>query len=510
MADALLLGIDCGTSVVKAALFDLSGREVAVSQRSTTLLSPQPGWAETDMEHTWSAVVAVIRELVESPAAHAASIEAVGVSGNMIGAWMIDAQGKPVRNAVLWADARTHPLLADLEARTPGLFAHVFESDGCVLESGATLPLIRWFAEHEPAALERASAIFSSKDYVTFRLTGMVQIDPSEAAVLPGNTRTQQLESALFERFGISAYQRLIPPVQPSQAVIGHVLPDVAALTGLRAGLPVVAGAGDVPANAIGIGATEPGQAFTILGTNCQACMTFDAPMFEPADVGLLFYVPGGRWFKALMNVAGTTNVDWFIEQFCAEERLASAASQDMYQRVEALAQSSPVGANGVLYHPYLSTAGVIAPFVEPAARAGFFGLERTHRRADMLRAVYEGVALAVRDCYAVLNRPIHHLILGGGGARSAVWPQLIADCLGAEVVIPQGHEFGAKGAALLAGVGIGLYSDILSAAQQSFHALRTIRPDRSMADTYDSLYAAYKSHQTALRPVWKAASRRP
>jgi sugar (pentulose or hexulose) kinase len=146
----------------------------------------------------------------------------------------------------------------------------------------------------------------------------------------------------------------------------------------------------------------------------------------------------------------------------------------------------------------------VIAPFVEPAARANFFGLARHHRRADMLRAIYEGIALAIRDCYSALKQPISTIILGGGGARSGLWPNIIADCLGAQVIIPHGREFGAKGAALLAGVGIGLFSDITTASRQTFHPQHTIAPDHSLTVAYDALYSDYRTVQTALRPAWK------
>jgi sugar (pentulose or hexulose) kinase len=264
-----------------------------------------------------------------------------------------------------------------------------------------------------------------------------------------------------------------------------------------------VAGAGDVPANALGLGAVVPGTAFTILGTNCQSCLVYDHPIFEPAEVGLLFYVPGGRWFKALMNVAGTTNLDWAVAQFCGEERAQAQSRDDLYRRVEALAANSPIGANGVMYHPYLGTAGVIAPFVEPTARAQFLGLHGGHTRADLLRAVYEGVALAIRDCYAALTTPISRILFAGGGSRSPLWAQMIADCLGAEVALPVGREFGAKGAALLAGVGVGVFADVIAASQGAAEVARVFTPRDSFTSAYEAVFERYRDGRRLALPLW-------
>jgi len=289
--------------------------------------------------------------------------------------------------------------------------------------------------------------------------------------------------------------------VQPSDRVIGRLQPQAAALIGLKAGTPLVAGAGDVPCNALGLGATEADTAFMVLGTNLQVCRVFEQPMFEPPLVGLLFYQPHKRWFRALMNVAGTTNLDWAIRQFYAE--LGAAKAAERFKRIEAEASRRSIGADGVIYLPYLSRAGLIAPFVAPAARAQFVGLHDGHTRADLLRAVYEGVALAARDCYSALGELPAQVIFAGGGARSAFWSQLMADCLGATVVVPQGHEFGAKGAALLAGVGVGMFSDIQTASRSAFRPARIYTPDREAHAHYTALYARYRAVQQSAQALW-------
>ncbi len=504
MGKDYLLGVDAGTSVIKAALFDLQGDEISSTSRRTQLDNSVPGRCETSMTGTWEAFAQTVRDLLQKASLDGSRIAAVGVTGTMIGAWLIDAQGQPVRNAMLWCDGRSQPLIRRLEAEHPGFLSEIFAIDGCVLETGCTLPLVRWLAENEPDALARAKTICCSKDYLVSRLTGKIQIDPTEASGMPGNIRTQTYDDRLFAMFGIEAYRHLFPTIKPSEEVIGEILPEAASATGLVAGTPVTVGAGDVPANVLGIGAVEPGIALTVLGTNCQSGLVFDHPVFEPPDVGLLFYVPGQRWYRALMNVAGTTNLDWFIDQFCSAEQDGAPSRTALYAAIEQLAAQSEPGARGIIYHPYLSAVGVIAPFVEPAARAQFFGLTQQHRRADMLRAVYEGMVLAIRDCYNALNTSIQEIRFAGGGARSELWGQMLADCMGTRVIIPQGTEFGAKGAALLAGVGAGLFETITDAARTTFRVARSYEPDPRLKARYDAVYQVYRMLRDDMRPAWR------
>jgi sugar (pentulose or hexulose) kinase len=239
-----------------------------------------------------------------------------------------------------------------------------------------------------------------------------------------------------------------------------------------------------------------------------------------------MFCLPEQRWLRAMINVSGTTSMDWFIAQFCAGEMAASQGVQaDLFARLEALAQSSRAGANGVLYLPYLSLQGITAPFWEPAARAEFFGLSDRTTRADLLCALYEGIALSIRDGYAVLPQAVNEIRLSGGGAKSAFWSQMIADCTGCRVVVPPGSEFGARGAALLAAVGLGWYADVTTAVAQTrglsdspastaanpgqIHAPRVFLPREEMTAVYDRLYAVYRSLQHDLLPSWRLAAGR-
>jgi sugar (pentulose or hexulose) kinase len=491
-----LLGVDVGTSVIKAALFDHDLNEIAVASSRTTLNSPQPGWIETDMTATWEAVVEAVRKLLADSPIDAGTIAAVGVTGNMVGAWLVDAEGDPVRDAILHIDNRTQPLMERWSDENPDFPNTVFSYSGSAMQPGCTLPLVRWLADHEPDTLAQANYIFCSKDWVISKLTGTYQIDPSEASVMPGDTRTRQYAEPLFDLMGIRGQRDLFPPIVPSEQVVGEVTTIAAERTGLRAGTPVVAGAGDVLATGIGVGAVQSGTAYAILGTAGINGLVIDSPISEPDGIGLTFCQPGGNWVRVMVNTLGTPNLDWCIEQFFSDIH----GSSDLFTQLEKRATDSGPGARGLIYLPYLSTTGVFAPFVEPGARAQFFGLSQDHTRNDMLRAVYEGLAYSIRHCYSAMPVEVSEIRLTGGGANSEFWSQMIADVTGRRVVIPEGREFGARGSAVLAGIGIGWFESV-TAATQNLKTRRAYPPNTIPA--YEAAYQTYLALVESLRAVW-------
>jgi sugar (pentulose or hexulose) kinase len=232
-----------------------------------------------------------------------------------------------------------------------------------------------------------------------------------------------------------------------------------------------------------------------VVGTTCLNGVVSEEPWFEPRDMGILFTVPGGLWIKTMVNVAGTTNLDWALSALCPD----FLGDADPYVRLAAEAERSPPGARGVVYVPYLSHIGIIAPRLEPGARAAFFGLDPDHVRSDMTRAVYEGLAYAIRDCYERIGRPVSTIRLVGGAARSPLWTQMIADVTGAPVEIPEGAEFGAKGAALLAATGLGWFPDIRAASLASHRTQRLHEPDARRAAAYSEGFRRFRLASDAL-----------
>ena len=501
---AYVIGLDVGTSVTKAALFDRSGQEISVASKRTRTVSPSPGWFEMDADELWQAVVDVSHEVVAKAGVDPADIEGLAITAVMIGSWMIDAEGRVLRPGILWNDGRAQDLMDRLCATNPGLMSQLFDSSGQVMQLGCTLPLLAWLAENEPEILGRSVNILTAKDYIRMRLTGRIATDETDAAIGPGTAHGRCFNPDLLRLFGIEHMARLLPDVLPSEALAGHLTADAAALVGLPPGLPIAMGAGDLPACVIGSGSAEAGLACTVLGTTCLNGVLSTAPVFTPRDMGILFTIPGGLWLKTMVNVAGTTNIDWCLDALCPDLK----QWEHPYAALNEIAAGGVPGANGLTFVPYLSQIGIIAPRLEPGARAAFAGLDPSHGRADMVRAVFEGVAYSIRDCYQAIGRPIDAIRLVGGGARSPFWSQMIADVTGLPVEIPAGTEFGAKGAALLAGTAIGWYGSVAEACRETFVLANRYEPDAALKAGYDAAFSRYQQVSTAtldrLAPLYR------
>jgi sugar (pentulose or hexulose) kinase len=447
-----------------------------------------------DPESAWEAAAAVCRRVLSHPGVDSRRIAAVGVTGVMVGAWLVDRHGRPLRPAILWDDGRALECVERLQQRHVDLMSVIFSRSGSVMQSGCTLPVLRWLDEREPELLGEAAAILNAKDFLRFRLTGVIATDETEAAVAPGSARNRIHDEDLFALFGLERRRRLMPPVKPSTECVGAVTTAAAEATGLLPGTPVVAGAGDTPASVLGAGIGEPGLACAVLGTTSLNGVVTDKPIFEPADLGILFTLPDGLWMKTMVNVAGTTSLDWCLSALCPD----LLSRSDPYQALEEIAASARPGAKGVVYVPYLSPSGVVAPRIEPGARGLIAGLTPAHGRAEMVRAIYEGGALAIRDCFAAIDQKVDRIRLVGGGARSPFWSQVIADVTGRPVETPEGTQFGAKGAALLAGVGVGIYGSVREACRETFRVARSHTPDPTQRATYDEAFRLYCACRTA------------
>jgi len=487
----MYLGLDVGTSMIKAALFDGSGREIdSAGQRM--MLRPGPvGWSELEAADTWAAVRATLAALLEGR--DAGEIRAMGVTGVMVGAWLMDGDGAILRPPILWNDARAQALVDELVADNPAFFADVFSGSGSLMQLGCILPVLAWLQREEPEAVERARHVLCAKDYIRFRLTGTVATDESEAAMAPGSARKRGFDIAQAARLGVTGLSGILPPVMRGETLAGRVTAAAAAETGLPQGLPVAVGTGDTGASVLGAGCHAPGQAASVLGTTCLNGVLFGEPVFTPHE-GLLFILPGDLWMRTMVNVAGTTVLDWALATLCPDV----AAQDEPYERLGALAQSAPPHADGLIFLPYLSASGVIAPRIEPRARAGFFGLAPHHDRAALVRAVYEALAHAIRHCYADIGADLSVIRLSGGGARSPFWSQMIADAAGVPLEVPEGTEFGAKGAALCAATAIGDFDSVREASGATFTLKRRHEPDQDAHAAFGEAHEAYLAASAA------------
>jgi sugar (pentulose or hexulose) kinase len=484
---AWLLGIDKGTSVIKAVVFDDAGRQVAAAQRRVEVLRPRPGWHEEDPQRTWTDCAAAIREAVAAAGIAPDAIAGVGIAAHMGGAWLVDAAGTPIRNAICWPDERAQADQLALERA--GVLPETFAISGNGLMPGITLLLLSWLGRNEPETRARTAHVLCAKDYLRLRLTGQVATDPSDVCFVPGDVRRLEFSPRLMELCGAADWLDRMPPILPSGAVAGTVTAAAAAETGLAAGTPVVTGLGDACANALGAGTIRPGDALTVLGTSCLNTLILDAPDSAPEGLGFLFAMPMGRYARILPNTSGTIAMDWYLDRFGP----ASAPDgRPDFAALEARAAAVPRGAQGTMLLPFVNGAGMLAPQFDPLARGAFFGLSGQTTPDHLLRAVYEALCLATRDCLLAMPQRPGTLVLTGGGARSAFWAQMFADVCGLPVRTVEVAESGALGVALLAGVAAGLWPDLDAAVAATARTAAEYRPDPQAAADYDGWYDLY------------------
>lgn len=504
MSAAYLLGIDAGTTVIKSTLFDLEGREIAGSAYDSSFLTPHPGWAESDMYTVLQAVQFTVRQTLACAAVAPEQVVAIGVTGQGDGTWLVDRAGAPVRPAILWSDGRTAELVQQLWRS--GIGHELFQITGTALNTCNQAMHLRWLQEHAPETLHHAAAVLRAKDWIFLCLTGVVSTDVTDASHTYFSAYTQAYDDRVLSLLGVEAWRRAIPAALRPADLKAPLLDSVAANLGLRAGTPVTAGPFDVAASALGVGAALPGDACSVLGTAGVHQVMVAAPVFEPADIGYnMCHAPEGVLIRLLPTMTSTQNLQWFAREFYAPEWTAARASgANIWDMLERIAAEEPLGARGVLYHPYLDPAGERAPFISAAARAQFSGLSAYHTRATLLRAVYEGVVLSVLDCYETMGAPVTALRLAGGGARSSLWAQMLADALAAPVLVAEGAEYGARGAVINAAVAIGLYSSYAEAVAHMVRPACTYEPTPDHRQRYLMLLEIYRAERAAMMRVWE------
>ncbi len=504
--DECLIGIDAGTSVVKAVAFDHAGNEVCSDERPFDTHRPHALWVEQDMDELWATVQECTASIAARLADEGRSISGIGVTSTGDGTFLIDAQGRPVRNGILWCDGRSGEIVERWHAE--GTAREAFGICGTSVFTGSQAAQLVWLREHEPEALASAATICHAKDWLFFKLTGKRTTDETDESLTMLRMSTRQYDEEIFRIFGIEDLFPKFPPVLPSEENSGSIRPDVAAGLGLPADLTVVSGPMDVAACALGTGAIDHGQASTVLGTAGIHQVIMERPILEPVMVGMtLCHGVKGRWMRMLAAMTATPNLDWFLDQMGAP-LVAEAKGGDIYAHLEKLIGTVPAGSEGVMYHPYLFPGGERGPFVKPSARASFTGLNLNHSLKHMLRAVYEGVALATLDCYQHMPVEPDSVLLSGGGAKSDAWCQIVSDCLGKPVSVPEGSQFGAKGAMINAGVAIGLYEDAHDAVKQTVRMARFFEPNAENTAVYQQLYEVYSLLAQRQMDLWDMRAR--
>ncbi len=495
MPDPLFLGLDIGTSGVKAIVVAVSGSVTAAATTPITMATPRPGWAEQDPEAWWTAAVASIRRVLES--VPGARIACAGISGQMHSSVFLDRSGRVIRPALLWCDGRTTVECGEITRRAGGEERLRDWVRNPALE-GFTLPKVLWLRNQEPQSFSRLATVLLAKDFIRFRLTGVLATEPSDAS------GTLMFDPARLEWSGeilaaVDVPRGFLPEVGGSSEILGRLTAEAAAATGLGTGTPVVGGGADNACGAAGVGAVTPGEAVASWGTSGTVLAPTDQPLVDPLlRVHTFCHVIPGVWYLMGVVLSAGGAFAWFRDQFAQE--LAGHDNADALLAAEA--ERIAPGADGVTFLPYLQ--GERTPHRDASARGAFVGLSLAHSRAHLTRAVLEGVAFALRDSVSILQElgmlP-NRLLLTGGGARNPFIRRLQSEIYGLPVSTVNREEGPAYGAALLAAVGVGAFPDLATAARRTLTRGPELLPDPKVHHAYQAFYDRFRAGYAAGRP---------
>lgn len=480
----LWLGIDIGTTAIKAAAYQSDGRIVGLAERATEVLRPKAGYAEQNMAGVWRIVCECLQELTEKCAGN--SFLSLGVCGQGDGLWPITADGKPAHNAMLWNDTRAS---ADVERLTEtGAAASVGHGCHTSLWAGTSGPLWRWLRENAPQAAKQTAHIVTCADWVAFCLTGQLTTDRSNSSIPFLDFSSTSYGEAVKALECEDITSRLKNPRRTTEK-LGSITSEAAELTGLPEGLSVSVGTLDLGAMLIGMGMDQPGQAMMIMGTTAVVNILTDqvSPQASPVGASVL-HPTSDTIIRVLAPTTGAVAFDWFTSLLSPKN--AEIDGRQTISELTDLVKSVPAGANGVTFLPYLN--GERAPFVMADLRATFHGMSSSTTKADLARAVMEGTALSLRHCCeeegGLTNGPVQ---LTGGGSRNEIWAQIIADVVGQPVVTNSSFDQGLWGAACIGAAAAGL-GDPMQLAQREEQS-RTYEPDPQNAAIYNRIYRRYE-----------------
>ena len=513
----LLLGIDYGTGGCKVTAIDETGAFAGEASVEYRTYHDHPGWSEQDPADWWTSLCAALRKLA-AKGVDLASVAACALDGSTHNAVLLGSSGstaldhvlrdgsfRPVRRTIMWTDQRA---TAECEALKAEAGERIFATCYQMPAPTWTLPQMMWLKANEPEALARTEHVLFVKDYVRYLLTGEAATDYIEAQgtlmwAMPGKPGTPgawDAELVARSGLGMSAMPRIIEPTD----VAGRLTAAAAAETGLPVGTPVVCGSSDSAVEDYGAGAVEPGDLIIKLATAGNVNSMTAAANPHPKTLTYSHIVPG-MWYSVSATNAAALCMRWMRDGFYRESDVSDR--RDLYSVIDSEASASTVGANGVMFHPYLQ--GERCPYWDADLRASFTGVSISSTRGDFARALMEGVAFSLRDCYRTLEEmrlPVKRIFLIGGGARSKLWSEIVANVFNCAVAVPEPGD-ASFGAALLAGAGVGVFSDVKDAVAKCLKISRRIEPDAAASAEYANLFARYRRIHDALAPIYRSTA---
>lgn len=510
MTRDLFIGIDAGTSVIKSVAFTTDGVQVGSCAKPNVYRVVEGVGAEQDMAETWDSAAATLRGLADVVPDLAARTAAIAVTAQGDGTWLVDTDGNSAGPALIWLDARAARIVERLRA-TPAGRQH-FEQTGSGLNTCQMGPQLLWLRQNRPDVMARAATAFHLKDWLYYRLTGVRAGDASEGVHSFGDFRTMAYDPAGTKRLGLDHEGRLLPPMIDGSRQTHALWPRAAAEIGFGEGLPVCLGPIDIVATGLGAGLYDPERdaGCTIVGsTGMHMRMAHSAADVrlneEMTGYTLAFPVPGA-FAQLQSNMASTLNIDWLVDlaRGVLRQHGVTKTRADIFLNLDDHVMAAEPGA--ILYHPYISEAGERGPFVDARARAEFRGLSARHSFNDLMRAVYEGLGFAARDCYAAMGDIPSEVRVTGGAARSKALRTILGSALGTRIRSSTREEAGAAGAAMMATVAIGTYPDMEHCIERWVTPTlgEALDPDPELARRYAALFPAYVAARRSSPPVWQ------
>ena len=508
MSKDLLIGIDAGTSWIKAVAFDLSGKQIDSAALRNAFRISSEGAAEQSMDRTWADCVKTLRLLGEKIDGISERVAALSITAQGDGTWLADKDNKPVRDAWIWLDARSAPTVDRLREAASDASRYDLTGTGLnCCQMGAQLAHMQ---AHTPDVLERADVAFHCKDWLYFNLTGVRVADPSEAIFTFGDFRSRRYSDVVIDALGLARHKSLLPEIVEGTETHHPLSAEAAAATGLREGTPVVLGYVDIVCTALGAGlyTGEDAVGCTIVGSTGAhiKATSADSVRLNSERTGYVVPLPvPGMVAQLQTHMAATLNVDWLLK--LASDLLGEFGTEinhsELVSRIDGwLSQSRP---GTVLFHPYISEAGERGPFINSSARAGFTGLSSQHRFPDLVRGVMEGLGMAARDCYSAMGAIPTEVRVSGGAARSNALREIISSSLNVPVRYSERDEAGAAGAAMMAAVSIGAFSSMEDCIDKWVKPFLQAReaPNSELASIYEDLFRSYRDVRNSLPSVW-------
>lgn len=497
-----LLGIDIGTSSTKVLLMDENGQVIDTADSFYDFEQPQNGWTEQDPDLWWGATRKLIPQIISINSISGDAVKAIGIAGQMHSLVMLDEEDKVIRKAILWNDQRTEKQVKDI-INIVGLERHIELTSNPPL-TGFTSPKILWVRENEPENYNRCRKILLPKDYIRFKLTGEYICDVSDASgtgLL--NVVERKWSKEILDLLDIK--EDLLPGLVESVDISGYVTEEMASELGLKAGTPVVGGAGDNAAAAIGVGVIKDKTGFTTIGTSGVVFVHSSKPSTDKLGrVHTFCSAVPNEWHLMGVTLAAGSSLQWFRNRFCQEEqKIADARDVDVYQVMDEMAEEVKIGSEKLIFLPYLN--GERTPHLDPNARGVFFGISTIHEKAHFIRSILEGVAFSLNDCLSILREldvDAESMMLTGGGAASPLWQSIIADIFNCEMHTSMSNQGPSLGAAILAGVGAGIFENLDEGCQKVVARKKTVSPVHT--DEYEKFYKAYKAIYPALEKQYK------